>query len=282
MSSALMLACGLGLIVSGSWCGRACSGETPAPQPETVVSPEAEPVDRPADPGVGAPTISPVDLMRQQSIGERLPDTLLVDDKGREVRFFSDLVKNQAVVISFFYTNCRGTCPGTNLVLADVRDMLSKDFGKSVRLISISVEPEKDDVAAIAEYAAQFRQEATNPDTPDWVFLTGKPENVRDLRYKLGYYEIDPVADSDPTQHAATVIIGNHATGRWGMMPVGVGASKLADKVRYLAGWTNAQRFSALYPDLGRDGSRATMQKTPTGVTGGGSDTTNNPSDGNQ
>jgi protein SCO1/2 len=195
---------------------------------------------------VGPPTIAPLQMMRQ-SIGDRLPDTLLTDDAGREVRFFTDLVRNQAVVISFFYTNCRGTCPGTNLVLSDVRDMLAKDFGKSVRFISISVEPEKDDVAAISEYASQFRRQATDPDTPEWYFLTGKPEDIRELRFKLGYYEIDPEIDADPTQHAATVIIGNQATGRWGMMPVGIGADKLAGKVRYLAGWTKAQRFSDIY-----------------------------------
>ena len=195
---------------------------------------------------VGPSTIAPLQMMRQ-SIGDRLPDTLLTDDAGREVRFFTDLVKNQAVVISFFYTNCRGTCPGTNLVLSDVRDMLARDFGKSVRFISISVEPEKDDVAAISEYASQFRRQATDPDTPEWYFLTGKPEDIRELRFKLGYYEIDPEIDADPTQHAATVIIGNQATGRWGMMPVGIGAEKLAGKVRYLAGWTKAQRFSDIY-----------------------------------
>lgn len=228
-----------------------------------------------ADPAVAPATIPPLQMMRQP-LGDQLPDTSLVDDKGREVRFFSDLVKNQAVVISFYYTNCRGTCPGTNLVLADVRDLLAKDFGKSVRIISISVEPEKDDVEAIAEYASQFRREATDPDTPDWVFVTGKPEDIRDLRIKLGYYDIDPVVDRDPTQHAATVIIGNQATGRWGMMPVGIGAEKLAGKVRYLAGWTNAQRFSAIYPSLGREGGRAAAAKASadgnTGTTSADSD----------
>lgn len=254
------LARGVGLIaiascVAAPRTGEAADGADVSAAPQATAAAES-----PADPAVGAATISPVDLMRQP-VGDRLPDTLLVDDQGREVRFFSDLVKNQAVVISFFYTTCRGTCPGTNLVLADVRDLLSEDFGKSVRFISISVEPEKDDVAAIAEYAARFRREATTADTPEWTFLTGKPEDIRRVRYTLGYYEIDPAVDSDPTQHAATVIIGNQATGRWGMMPVGIGAEKLAAKVRYLAGWTNSQRFSALYPDLGREGGRAAAAK---------------------
>lgn len=215
-----------------------------------------ESVDEVAEPAVGPvsgpATISPVQMMRQ-SVGENLPDTILTDDTGREVRFFTDLVKDHAVVISFFYTNCRGTCPGTNIVLSDVRDSLSADFGKSVRFIAISVEPEKDDVAAISEYAAQYRAEVTDPDMPEWVFLTGKPEELKALRYKLGYYNIDPVVDADPTQHGATVIIGNHATGRWGMMPVGIGAEQLAGKVRRLAGWTKAQRYADVYSALAKN-----------------------------
>jgi protein SCO1/2 len=215
----------------------------------------SEVVDEIAEPSVGPAaepaTIPPLKMMRQ-SLGENLPDTTLTDDSGREVRFFTDLVKDHAVVISFFYTNCRGTCPGTNIVLSDVRDHLATDFGKSVRFIAITVEPEKDDVAAISEYAAQYRAEATDPDMPEWVFLTGKPEELKALRYKLGYYNVDPVIDADPTQHAATVIIGNHATGRWGVMPVGVGAEQLASKVRRLAGWTKAQRYADVYAALAK------------------------------
>ena len=204
------------------------------------------------DPAASPSTMSVLQMMRQP-VGENLPDTILTDDTGREVRFFTDLVKDHAVVISFFYTTCRGTCPGTNIVLSDVRDSLATDFGKSVRFIAISVEPEKDDVAAISEYAAQYRAEVTDPDMPEWVFLTGKPEELKALRYKLGYYSIDPVVDADPTQHAATVIIGNHATGRWGMMPVGIGAELLAAKVRRLAGWTKAQRYADVYAALAKN-----------------------------
>ena len=216
------------IVLAGLAAGGACHGE------------DATAFGTPVAPGTV--TISPLQMMRNP-LGDRIPDVELVDDAGRSVRFFTDLVKDRAVVISFFYTNCRGTCPGTNLVLADLRQILARDFGRSVRLISISIEPEKDDVPAIAEYAAQFRTEATDADTPEWVFLTGEPQAVRDLRRKLDYYDIDEAVDSDPTQHAAAVIVGNQATGRWGIMPVGLGAERLANKVRTLAGWTAAQRY---------------------------------------
>ena len=75
---------------------------------------------------------------------------------------------------------------------------------------------------------------------------------------------LDQVADADPTQHAATVIIGNHATGRWGMMPVGIGAEKLAGKVRRLAGWTKAQRYGDVYAALAK--KRAAEETTATPV----------------
>jgi len=182
--------------------------------------------------------------MMRHPMGDRLPDASLVDDTGRTVRFVSDLVRDHAVVISFFYTTCRGTCPGTNLVLAELRERLGADFGRSVRLISISIEPEKDDVGAIAEYAERYRLPTTDPDTPEWMFLTGTPDVIRGLRRALEYYDIDPEADRDPTRHAAAVIIGNHATGRWSTVPVGVGAERLAAQVTRVAGWTAAQRYS--------------------------------------
>ncbi|MBM3954786.1 MAG: SCO family protein [Planctomycetes bacterium] len=208
---------------------------------------------------IGSPPVGPLHLMRHP-MGDRLPDAALVDDTGRDVRFMSDLVRNHAVVISFFYTTCRGTCPGTNLVLADLRDRLATDFGRSVRMISISIEPEKDDVDAIAEYAARYRLPTTDPDTPEWVFLTGSADEIRGLRRALELYDRDPAVDLDPTQHAAAVVIGNHATGRWSTVPVGVGAERLSSQVSRVAGWTAAQRYSThRSPPRGPDGGAATI-----------------------
>ncbi|MBL9130761.1 MAG: SCO family protein [Verrucomicrobiaceae bacterium] len=185
-------------------------------------------------------------LMRKH-FADKIPDVTLTNDHGQPVRFVTDLVKDHAVVISFFYTNCRGTCPGTNTLLAEMRKQLAKDFGKSVRLISISVEPEVDDVPAIHEYAGCYREPSAHPDMPDWHFLTGKPEDIKQLRRALGYYEVDPKIDADPTQHAAMLILGNQATGRWAMMPVGIGAERMAGKVRLIAGWTTAQRYADIH-----------------------------------
>lgn len=204
-------------------------------------------------------------LMRKH-FADKIPDVTLTNDHGQPVRFVTDLVKDHAVIISFFYTNCRGTCPGTNKLIAEMRASLAKDFGKSVRLISISVEPEVDDVPAIHEYASWYREPSTHPDMPDWHFLTGKPEDIKKLRRALGYYEVDPKIDADPTQHAAMLILGNQATGRWAMMPVGIGATRMAGKMRLIAGWTSQQRYGDILAQLEKNrqeaAARAARPKT--------------------
>jgi len=230
---------------------------------ESTTPPAGTPAGGAAVDGV---RISPLQMMRHPT-GDQLPDTPLVDDTGRQVRFLTDLVRDRAVVITFFYTNCRGTCPGTNLVLAELRDLLAKDFGRSVRLISISFEPEKDDVKAIAEYASQFRVEATDVDTPEWLFLTGGPDDIRELRRALQLYDLDEAVDRDPSQHAAAVIVGNQATGRWGILPVGIGAKRLAERIRVVAGWTAAQR----YPEIVRSPAGPVTQSQPPANAGDGS-----------
>lgn len=218
-----------------------------------------------ADPVPAAETPQAEDSARlmRKHFADKLPDFVLKNDHGQEVRFVTDLVRDHAVVISFFYTNCRGTCPQTNAMLSQLRPLLARDFGKSIRLISISVEPEADDVEAIHEYAEHFRQPSTSPDMPDWHFLTGRPDEVRSLRRALGYYEVDPKLDNDPTQHAAMVILGNQATGRWAMMPVAFGHERISGKARLIAGWTDGQRYADIRAQLEKNRQQQEQAQQP-------------------
>lgn len=190
-----------------------------------------------------------LELMRR-AFGDKIPDVTLTNDEGKPVKVFTDLIKDRVVVISFFYTNCRGTCPGTNEKLAELRTRLEKDFGRSARFISVSVEPERDDVKAISEYASFYRKLATHPDTPEWHFLTGSPEDIKAFRCMIGYFEADPKLDSDPTQHAAMLVIGNQATGRWAMVPAAFSVERIHGKVERICGWTEQQRYAAIHAEV--------------------------------
>lgn len=106
------------------------------------------------------------------------PDFALVDQHGDTLRAAE--LRGKAWVVSFFFTNCSGVCPLITSRMAALRDSLAGDglLGEEVRLVSISVDPARDTVAALRAYAARF---GGSPPA-DWAFLTGSPpESVRTL-----------------------------------------------------------------------------------------------------
>lgn len=108
----------------------------------------------------------------------RVPEFALVHQGGDTLRA-SDL-RGTAWAVSFFFTNCSGVCPLITSRMAALRDSLAADglLGESVRLVSISVDPARDTVAALAEYASRYG----DPAPSRWAFLTGSPpESVRSL-----------------------------------------------------------------------------------------------------
>lgn len=106
------------------------------------------------------------------------PDFALVDQAGDTLR--SADLGGTAWVAHFFFTNCEGVCPMTTARMATLRDGLAADgvLGDRVRLISISVDPARDSVAALGDYAERFGGSVP----AEWAFLTGSsPEAVRRL-----------------------------------------------------------------------------------------------------
>ncbi|MCY1541606.1 hypothetical protein D9M68_773070 [compost metagenome] len=45
------------------------------------------------------------------------------------------------------------------------------------------------------------------------------PEDIEQLRYSLGFYDVDPLVDSDIANHSGILRIGNDAYERWTMAP---------------------------------------------------------------
>jgi protein SCO1 len=141
------------------------------------------------------------------------PNFVLEAHDGRKLRFYDDMLKNKIVVIGMMYTSCSGVCPGnfTNLML--VQEMLGNRVGKDIFMYSLSLQPEFDRPEALKAYAKQRDLK------PGWTLLTGKPPEIEQLRRKMGFYDSDPVADADLSNHAGVVRIGNVARDRWFMLP---------------------------------------------------------------
>lgn len=150
-------------------------------------------------------------------------DTELVDQSGKTRRFFSDILKGRVVLISLFYTNCTGVCPVVNNTLAGVQDELGDSLGGKIRLLSISIDPDRDDAPTLSRYAANFEPR------DGWYFLTGKPEEVKALVRKLGHMENGPEA------HTGVLALGNVEEAVWTKMPPNAPPNILAAKLLLLA-----------------------------------------------
>jgi protein SCO1/2 len=127
----------------------------------------------------------------------------LVDQNGRTLRFYSDMLKGKTVIVNAFFTTCTSVCPPMNRNLEMVQQALGDRLGRDVFIVSISVDPLTDTPPRLKEYAKRFHAK------PGWIFLTGKKENVDWALYKLGQY----VQAKD--DHTTIIIIGNEATGLW-------------------------------------------------------------------
>jgi cytochrome oxidase Cu insertion factor (SCO1/SenC/PrrC family) len=131
------------------------------------------------------------------------PNTALLTQDGKEVRFYEDLLKGKIVLINFVFTTCKGTCSPMTANLAKVQSYLGEHVGREVAMISVSVDPETDTPAALKRYADSFKAQ------PGWYFLTGTKENVSEVLRKLGGFV------EDKNEHSLALIIGNEATGDW-------------------------------------------------------------------
>jgi protein SCO1/2 len=147
------------------------------------------------------------EMMRQRYF----PNFALTTSGGRKVRFYDDLLKDKIVVLNMMYADCDGICPATTANLKRVRKVLNAHVAHDVFFYSITVRPEQDTPAALKTYAAMH-----GVDDPNWLFLTGKPDEVDLLRHKLGFADPNPDVDRDKSRHSGMIRYGDEAACVWG------------------------------------------------------------------
>ena len=164
---------------------------TPPPAPAEVKDPHA------------GHKMSQAQPQEQSAAGKWFSDVELLDQDGRKVRFYTDMLKGKTVVINAFFTTCTSVCPPMNRNMEKIQAALGDRVGKDVFLVSLTVDPLTDTPPRLKEYARRFHA------GPGWTFLTGKKEDVDWALYKLGQYV------EDKNDHKTVIIIGNEATGLW-------------------------------------------------------------------
>ncbi|HEU4836278.1 MAG TPA: SCO family protein [Pyrinomonadaceae bacterium] len=132
-----------------------------------------------------------------------IPDTELLDQNGRKIHFYTDLVKGHTVVINFIFTTCTTICPPLGATFARVQKEMGDKVGRDVRFISISVDPATDTPERLKAWGAKFHA------GDGWTFVTGNKPQVDELLRALG------ASSARREDHSPTVLIGNDAHGTW-------------------------------------------------------------------
>ncbi|HWN11359.1 MAG TPA: SCO family protein [Pyrinomonadaceae bacterium] len=104
-----------------------------------------------------------------------IPNVKVLDQDGRKLNFYADLVKDKVVVINFVFTSCRTFCPMLGARFSRLQTQLGERLGKDVFLISISTDPETDTPERLKAWGAQFKAKA------GWTLITGEKDEVAEL-----------------------------------------------------------------------------------------------------
>jgi protein SCO1 len=147
---------------------------------------------------------------------DRFLNVALTTHEGRAVRFYDDLLKGKTVLLNFLYTVCaaEAICPLATANLVAFQEILGPRVGRDVFMYSITLDPVNDTPQVLKSYARAFGVK------PGWEFLTGEKEEIERLRRNLGYVNLDPVKDKDPSQHSGMLRYGIEPMERWAGCPI--------------------------------------------------------------
>lgn len=98
--------------------------------------------------------------------------------------------RGRLVLLYFGYTKCPDICPTSLSVLAQAMNALQEDELEKVRILFISVDPERDTLVSLAGYVSYFH--------PNAIGMTGSAEQVAQVAalYGAQYYKVELVDSS--------------------------------------------------------------------------------------
>jgi protein SCO1/2 len=153
-------------------------------------------------------------------------DFTLTGHNGQSVSL-SDY-RGQLVLLYFGYTTCPDVCPTTLANLHQARELLGHR-AQDIQVMMITVDPERDTVAALAEYVPHF--------DPTFIGLTGTPDQIAEIATYYGvYYERDTGNSSLGylVNHSATVMVIDRLGHLRVVLPFGITPQDIAADLNYL------------------------------------------------
>lgn len=104
-----------------------------------------------------------------------MPAFSLTAQNGKTVTHES--LKGQVLVFSFIFTSCTDICPVITTQMRELQaELAAGGMAGDVRLLSITVDPERDTPEVLAAYASNY-----GADTAGWDFLTGDLAQIKQV-----------------------------------------------------------------------------------------------------
>ena len=124
-------------------------------------------------------------VLEKLEVYDQVPDFSLVERSGRRITR-ADLT-GKVWIANFIYTHCTETCPLQSAKLAQLQAELAGEL--DLRLVSFTVDPERDTPAVLSRYAERYRADPVR-----WLFLTGDKRAIYHLAkegFRLGVVDPD-------------------------------------------------------------------------------------------
>ena len=132
----------------------------------------------------------------------KIPNTHVLDQNGKQLSFYNDLIKGKTVAINFIFTTCTTVCPPLTATFRKVQQTAA-ERGLDVKLVSVSVDPVIDTPERLRAFAEKFNADA------GWTFVTGEKGEIDSLLQSLG------VAVTNKNDHTPMILIGNDSLDYW-------------------------------------------------------------------
>jgi protein SCO1/2 len=131
-----------------------------------------------------------------------LAATPMVRQDGSKTTLAKELDGKKPTILAFIYTSCTTVCPVTSQILSRTQDLLGTDL-PSVRILSVSIDPEYDTAERLLAYSQKFGAKA------QWQHYTGTLANSVAIQKAFGAYR------GDKMNHVPLMFINGGGKKNW-------------------------------------------------------------------
>jgi protein SCO1/2 len=111
-------------------------------------------------------------ITRYDTVYHRVAPLILTNQLGKTVNLNSDAA-GKILVVDFIFTSCNSICPRMSAGMKMLQKSFIKKNPEIVQFVSISVDPSRDSVPVLREYANRYQA-----DHDRWWFLTGDLDQI--------------------------------------------------------------------------------------------------------